>query len=44
MSTRFLSVGTHLATKRASYRHHGIYIGNGRVIHYAGLSRCLRVT
>jgi HRAS-like suppressor 3 len=39
--TRGLQVGTHLATQRAGYRHHGIYIGNGRVIHYAGLSRGL---
>lgn len=34
-----LPVGAHLATKRPGYMHHGIYIGNGRVIHYAGLSR-----
>lgn len=29
--------GAHLITKRPGYIHHGIYIGNGRVIHYAGL-------
>jgi len=39
--TRDVSVGAHLATQRPGYRHHGIYIGNGRVIHYAGLSRGL---
>jgi HRAS-like suppressor 3 len=39
--TRDLPVGTHLATQRRGYVHHGIYIGNGRVIHYAGLSRSL---
>ncbi len=38
---RDLQVGAHLATKRPGYMHHGIYIGHGRVIHYAGLSRCL---
>ncbi|WP_043288664.1 lecithin retinol acyltransferase family protein [Paraburkholderia oxyphila] len=37
--THDLPVGAHLATKRPGYVHHGIYIGNGRVIHYAGLSR-----
>ncbi|SDC87775.1 lecithin retinol acyltransferase family protein [Paraburkholderia lycopersici] len=39
--TRDLPVGTHLATRRPGYMHHGIYIGSGRVIHYAGLSRHL---
>ncbi|MCG5076277.1 lecithin retinol acyltransferase family protein [Paraburkholderia tagetis] len=33
-----LPIGAHLATRRPGYMHHGIYIGNGRVIHYAGLS------
>ena len=32
-------VGTHLAARRPGYTHHGIYVGHGRVIHYAGLSR-----
>lgn len=41
VSARGLSVGAHLASKRPGYMHHGIYIGNGRVIHYAGLSRGL---
>jgi HRAS-like suppressor 3 len=36
-----LPIGAHLASKRSGYMHHGIYIGNGRVIHYAGLSRHL---
>ncbi|MEM5371266.1 lecithin retinol acyltransferase family protein [Paraburkholderia azotifigens] len=31
--------GAHLATRRPGYVHHGIYIGHGKVIHYAGLSR-----
>ncbi len=29
--------GTHVVTDRALYAHHGIYVGNGRVVHYAGL-------
>ena len=31
-------IGTHLKVSRASglYTHHGIYVGNGEVIHYAG--------
>ena len=29
--------GTPLIVIRRGYRHHGIYAGNGRVIHYAGL-------
>ncbi|MCP3710100.1 lecithin retinol acyltransferase family protein [Paraburkholderia sp. CNPSo 3274] len=41
VSAHGLSVGAHLATRRPGYMHHGIYIGSGRVIHYAGLSRCL---
>ncbi|WP_080405230.1 lecithin retinol acyltransferase family protein [Burkholderia ubonensis] len=36
-----LPVGAHLATRRPGYAHHGIYIGGGKVIHYAGLSRRL---
>ena len=31
-----LPVGTHLTTQRRGYVHHGLYVGNGRVIHYAG--------
>ena len=30
--------GTHVVTDRILYAHHGIYVGNGRVVHYAGLS------
>jgi hypothetical protein len=33
------AAGTHIVTNRRGYSHHGIYIGNGKVIHYAGLSR-----
>ena len=35
-------VASHLVTPRSFYSHHGIYIGNGRVIHYAGLACGLR--
>jgi hypothetical protein len=35
---RDLRLGTHLATSRLGYAHHGIYIGDGRVVHYAGFS------
>jgi hypothetical protein len=28
--------GTQLIVRRRAYFHHGIYVGNGRVIHYAG--------
>jgi hypothetical protein len=34
--------GAHVVTQRRWYTHHGISVGNGRVIHYAGLSRSLR--
>jgi len=34
--------GSHLATGRLGYTHHGIYAGAGRVIHYAGLHRGLK--
>ena len=33
-----LPLGAHLVTVRRGYRHHGIHVGAGRVIHYAGLS------
>jgi hypothetical protein len=35
-------VASHLVTPRALYSHHGIYVGNGRVIHYGGLAYGLR--
>lgn len=37
-----LPIGAHLVTPRRHYTHHGIYIGNGRVVHYAGLARSWR--
>lgn len=32
------ALGAHLVTPRRGFTHHGIYVGNGRVIHYGGLS------
>jgi hypothetical protein len=37
-----LTPGTHLVTSRRGYTHHGIYVGHGMVVHYAGLSRFLQ--
>ncbi|CAJ0779662.1 hypothetical protein LMG7141_00914 [Ralstonia condita] len=34
--TLFFSLGAHLVTQREGYEHHGIYVGDGQVIHYAG--------
>lgn len=31
-------LGAHLVTPRRGYCHHGIYIGQGKVVHYAGFS------
>jgi len=31
-------LGSHLVTPRRGYLHHGIYVGGGRVVHYAGLA------
>jgi cell wall-associated NlpC family hydrolase len=33
------AIGAHLITPRCGYTHHGIYVGNLRVVHYAGWSR-----
>ncbi|SOE95148.1 Lecithin retinol acyltransferase [Burkholderia sp. D7] len=33
--------GAHLVTQRPGYEHHGIYVGNGRVVHYAGFGRSM---
>lgn len=34
-------VGSHLLSPRTGFNHHGIYIGNGRVVHYSGMARTL---
>jgi len=31
-------IGSHLKTPRTGYTHHGIYVGNEKVVHYAGLA------
>jgi Lecithin retinol acyltransferase len=36
-----LAPGAHLTTRRLGYRHHGLYAGNGRVLHYRGMHRWL---
>jgi len=35
-------IAAHLVTPRTLYTHHGIYVGNGRVVHYAGFAYGLR--
>src|SRR5581483_5297597 len=32
-------VAAHLVTERVGYTHHGVYVGDEKVVHYAGLSR-----
>jgi hypothetical protein len=34
-------LGAHLVTQRPGYEHHGIYVGNGQVVHYAGFASSL---
>jgi hypothetical protein len=31
-------LASHLVTPRRGYTHHGLYVGQGRIIHYAGLA------
>ena len=37
-----LTPGCRLVTPRQGFTHHGIYAGDGQVVHYAGLSRSWR--
>jgi len=39
IDTGGLAPGAHLVTRRRGYDHHGIYVGDGRVVHYGGLAR-----
>ena len=39
---RTLKPGAHLAAPRRGFVHHGLYVGDGRVIHYRGFDRLLR--
>ncbi|HTT11036.1 MAG TPA: lecithin retinol acyltransferase family protein [Burkholderiaceae bacterium] len=41
VAARSLPLGAHLVTPRLGYAHHGIYVGNNKVVHYAGLSSVL---
>jgi hypothetical protein len=34
-------LAAHIVTPRRGYLHHGIYVGNGKVVHYAGLGRAV---
>jgi hypothetical protein len=34
-----LPLAAHIITPRVGYRHHGIYVGDGKVVHYRGLCR-----
>jgi hypothetical protein len=36
------ALGSELVTHRSGYAHHGIYAGNGMVIHYAGFAKSFR--
>ena len=42
VSEHELAPGSHLVTARRGYLHHGIYVGGGKVVHYAGLAYGLR--
>src|SRR5262249_34859274 len=42
MNAEELLPGSRLIVRRRAYFHHGIYVGNGRVIHYAGWFRRTR--
>src|SRR5258708_22362986 len=42
VSERELPLASHVITPRRSYLHHGIYVADGQVVHYAGLAHNLR--
>lgn len=37
-----IACASHLITRRGAYRHHGVYVGDGRVIQYTGYSSGIR--
>jgi len=37
-----IPLGAHLVTPRCGYTHHGVYVGDGEVVHYMGLSSAWR--
>lgn len=36
-----IQLGAHLSSGRTGYTHHGIYVGDGKVVHYSGLANGL---
>lgn len=36
------ALGAHMVTPRRGYLHHGIYVGDGKVVHYSGFAYGLR--
>jgi hypothetical protein len=36
-------IGAHLTTPRLGFVHHGLYVGNGRVVQYTGFKSWLRI-
>jgi hypothetical protein len=40
--TEAFRLGTHLQVKRTGYTHHGIYVGNGCVVHYSGFAEMFK--
>jgi Lecithin retinol acyltransferase len=42
IDVRELPLASHVITPRRGYLHHGIYVGDGQVVHYAGLAHGLR--
>jgi hypothetical protein len=41
LEQRQFAAGAHVITPRRGFLHHGIYVGHGKVVHYAGLTRGL---
>lgn len=40
--TEALRLGTHLKVMRTGYTHHGVYVGNGYVVHYSGFAEMFK--
>lgn len=38
----FIPLGSHLVSPRRGFDHHGIYVGSGMVVHYAGMATDLK--
>lgn len=37
-----LEIGSHIKTSRLCYSHHGIYCGDGKVVHYSGFAQAFK--